>query len=202
MARPKKSAAQEEAKAGHNSGVSDDDRKVLFFMDRNAYVKALAAKKAADAELKNVCKTIKADLGANGVAQIKLYELCRTPEGEAKVKAEELARREAMRWAGIPINTQADLFADLAPLDERALEDGEEAGLRGDTLANPYDENSTAGRRFADGWKAGQAKLGEGIKQKAMATADERIAGSDEDEDPFGEEDEFDAADPSKVAAE
>jgi hypothetical protein len=173
--------------AGHNSGTEDDNRKVLFFMNRNAYVKALEAKKAADAALKNVGKTIKADLGEHGLRQIKLYEQMRTPEGEAKAKAAMEADRQAARWAGLPVDTQADMFADLAPLDERAFEEGEEAGLRGDTYDNPYDVNSVAGRQFKTGWESGQAKLFAGIKQKeAEASTDEHISGADVD-DPFGE---------------
>lgn len=165
---------------GHNSNKEEDDRKVLFFMDRNAYVKALEAKKAADAAFKNVCKTIKSDLGEHGLAQIKLYEQARTPEGEAKIKARMEAERQAARWAGLAVNTQADLFdADLAPIDDRAYAEGEEAGLRGDTLANPFDVNSKPGRRFEEGWKAGQASLAEGFRKKA--DGDELISGAGDD---------------------
>lgn len=174
---------------GHNSTPDEENRKVLFFMGRNAYVKALEAKKAADAEFKNVCKTIKSDLGDHGVAQIKLYEQARTPEGEAKIKAKMEAERQAARWAGMAINTQIDMFEDLAPLDERAFNEGEESGLRGDTFANPFEENSSAGKQFDAGWKKGQAKLFEGIKQKQAALSDsELISGDDEvfDEDDDG----------------
>lgn len=186
MAKKAEMAAGE----GHNSGVDADARRVLFFMNRNAYVKALEVKKAADAALKNVGKQIKADLGDNGLSQIKLYELARTPEGEAKIKLQFEAAREAMRWAGLPVSTQADMFEDLAPLDERAFGEGEEAGLRGDTFVNPYDENSHHGRQFKEGWQSGQAKLGEGFKKKAAAAStDELIEGAeretDDDEDPF-----------------
>lgn len=185
MAKPK--AVQADNDIGHNSGeMAEKDRKVLFFINRNQYVRLLAAKKAADAALKNHGKQIKADLGDNGLAQIKLYEMARTPEGEAKIKAEMVAMREAMSWAGMPVNTQADLFADLAPLDERAFKDGEESGLRSDTLENPYDANSQHGREFKRGWEAGQEKLGAGIKKKeAEASTDEHIPGHDDSDDPF-----------------
>jgi hypothetical protein len=196
MTKAKAKAANDTPGVGDNSAMADEDRKVLFFLNRNEYVRLLAAKKAADAALKNHGRQIKADLGEHGLAQIKLYEQSRTPEGEAKIKAEFEAQRQAMRWAGIPVNTQVDMFEDLAPLDERAFDDGEEAGLRGDTFANPYDENSSAGRLFRQGWEAGQAKLAEGFRKKETH---EHIKADDGD-DPF--EDEFDAADPSKIAAE
>ena len=54
-----------------------------------------------------------------------------------------------MRFAGIAINTQLDIFEDRAPLDDRAFRDGEEAGLRGDSLANPYNEASAEGQAYA-----------------------------------------------------
>ncbi|MFU0503620.1 hypothetical protein [Pseudaminobacter sp. NGMCC 1.201702] len=180
------------AEAGHNSGMAEKDQQVLFFINRNEYVRLLEAKKAADAALRNHGKQIKADLGENGMRQIKLYEELRTPEGEAKFKAQRAADAQAAAWAGLPVNTQADMFSDLAPLDERAFNVGEEAGLRGDTLANPYDENSHHGREFKRGWESGQAKLAEGIKQKkAEASTTERIVGDDagpadeDDADPF-----------------
>ncbi len=183
-----KAAKQETpAPAGHNSGgISDADRKVLFFINRNAWLEAMEAKKAADARVKNVGKQIKADLGEYGLDQIKTYEKARTPEGEAKLKAEMEAMRQSMRWAGVPINTQIDMFEDLAPLDERAFAEGEESGLRGDTFSNPYDANSAAGKQFDDGWRAGQSALGAGIKKKQdAANTDERIAGSDDGDPGF-----------------
>jgi hypothetical protein len=175
-------------KPGHNSGdMSEADRKVLFFINRQAYLKAMEAKKLADAAVKNVGKQIKSDLGPNGLIQIKEYERARTPEGEAAIKAEMEAKRQSWRWAGMPVDTQADMFTDLAPLDERAFEEGETAGLEGETYANPYDENSHHGKQFEAGWKAGQAKLFEGIKKKevdAKAEANELIKG----ESPFADD--------------
>lgn len=187
---PKDVPANDTPAAGHNE-PGEHERKVLFFMSRNAYVKALAAKKLADAAFKNACKTIKADLGENGVDQIKAYEQAQTPEGQEKLNAEIAAKAQALRFAGKPVNYQVDMFEDLAPLAEKAFGMGEEAGLRGDTLANPYNEGSDEGRNYAEGWHAGQAALAAGIKKLEP----EIIKGSDSDEDPF-EEDE------PRVAAE
>jgi hypothetical protein len=204
MSKPKAKAA--EAGAGHNGGdTADLDRKVLFHINRQNWLKALAAKKAADAALKNVCKVVKSDLGEFGMSQIKAYEKAQTPEGKAELQAQEAATRQAMAWAGIPVNTQLDLLVDLAPLDERAYQDGLDAGLRGDTLTNPFNPLSGEGQAFEKGWHDGQGALFAGIKQKQddAAVSDELIKGADGDDDPFGDdEDEFDSADPSKIAAE
>lgn len=173
---------------GHNSTQDEENRKVLFFMHRNDYVALLAAKKAADAALKNHAKLVKAELGEHGLAQIKLYEKSRTPEGEAKIKAEMEAMRQAARWAGIPVNTQFDMFEDLAPLDERAFEEGEESGLRGESLRNPYGQGSTAYEQFEEGWKKGQAKLGEGIKKKQVEGSGVELIVGDADDDVVDED--------------
>lgn len=135
------------------------ERKAIFHINRRAYNEALAVKKAADAKLKNVAKTVKSDLGEHGLQQIKDYELAQTPEGQAALKAEIEARAQAMRFAGMPVNTQVDMFEDLAPLAERAFAAGEEAGMRGDTLANPYNEASAEGQEYARGWHAGQESI-------------------------------------------
>ncbi|MCA0032724.1 hypothetical protein [Mesorhizobium sp. B263B2A] len=185
----KKSAAP--AGEGHNSSgdTADLDRKVLFHINRQNWLKALAAKKAADAALKNVCKVVKSDLGEFGMTQIKDYEKAQTPEGKAELQAKQAATRQAMAWAGIPVNTQLDMLVDLAPLEERAYQDGLDAGLRGDTLSNPFNPLSAEGQAFEKGWHDGQGALFAGIKKKEEAASDELIHG-DGHEDPFGEEDE------------
>ena len=137
------------AKSPHPANeISENDRKVLFFINRKDYLEAQAAQKAANARMKQVGKVIKADLGE--------YQL--------------------------------DIFTDRAPLDERAYRDGEEAGLRGDSLSNPYNEASAEGQEYARGWHDGQGALFAGIKKKEeAASGDELIQGDDEDGDPFAE---------------
>lgn len=190
--------AEMAAGEGHNSAGDEQNKRVLFFIGRSNYLKTLKAKKEADAAFKNACKVIKADLGEYGVTQIKDYEKAQTPEGQAELKAKQEAQLQAMRFAGMPINTQLDLCTDRTPTDDRAYQRGEEAGLRGDTLANPYNEASAEGQEFARGWHDGQGALFAGIKKKeAEASTDERIAGHDSDEegdgetpnDPFGDPD-------------
>lgn len=191
MAKPKASASAEQepqTQAGHNSDIAEKDRKVLFFINRRDYLEALAAKKAADAKMKLVGKQIKADLGKHGLDQIKDYDKAQTPEGQQEIKERVEASMQAMRWAGMPVGTQLDLLADRAPLVERAYRDGEEAGMRGDTLANPYNEASEEGQEYALGWHDGQGALFAGIKKKEEAAADEIIkAADDEGADHFEE---------------
>lgn len=191
----KRSAVQSTAGEGHNSAdIAEKERKVLFFINRRDYLDALAAQKAASSRMKLVGKTIKADLGKYGLDQIKAYEQAQTPEGLAELKARRDADLQAMRFAGVPVNTQLDIFLDRAPLSERAYTEGEEAGLRGDTLSNPYNEASTEGQEFARGWHDGQGALFAGIKQKEEAAAAELIKGADNGEDPFDDEEDLEDA--------
>lgn len=173
---------------GDNSGeMSEADREVLFHIGRRNYLAALEAKKTADAKLKLVAKGIKADLGPFGLDQIKAYEQARTAEGQQEIKDRRAAMDQALRFAGIPVGTQLDIFEDRTPLVERAYRDGREAGLRGDTLRNPYNEASEEGQSYAKGWHDGQGALFAGIRKKEEAAAtDEVIKGAAEDEsDPF-----------------
>jgi hypothetical protein len=165
---------------GDNSGI-DPDREKLFFYHRRKYVTALAAKKAADAAMKNCGKAIKGDLGEFGLDEIKDYETAQTPEGQEKLKAKSEGIMRALRLAGMPVGTQLDIFTDRAPLVERAARTGREAGMRGDSLSNPYNEASEEGIAFAEGWHAGQQDIFAIEKLKeAEASGDELIKGDDE----------------------
>lgn len=165
------SAANETAGVGHNQAGAGETE-VLFFVDRRLYLAALEAQKHANKAMKDVGKTIKADLGVNGLTMIKAYEKAQTPEGKAEIQAKQEAERQAMGFAGIPINTQLDLLTDRMPLVDRAFRDGREAGLRGDTLANPYNEASPEGQEYAKGWHEGQTALFAGITAKQEAAAE------------------------------
>lgn len=180
MAKAQTAASSEPAGVGHNQ-PNIRETEVLFFVNRRNYLAALEDQKAANKAMKDIGKTIKADLGVNGLTMIKAYEKSQTPEGKAEIQAKQEAERQAMAFAGIPINTQLDLLTDRMPLVERAFRDGREAGLRGDTLANPYNEGSPEGQEYAKGWHDGQGDLFKGIKAKEEAAA-ELIEGPAHDE--------------------
>lgn len=172
MARTNAAAANEPAGVGHNTKIGDRDREVLFFVDLAAYRKALAAKKAADAEMKRIGKVIKADLGEHGMDQIKTFEKAQTEEGAAELRAQAEARAQAMAYAGTPSGYQFDLLEDRTPLVERAAIEGRKAGLLGKSLINPYNEASAEGQAFATAWHEGQGDLFKGIKAKEEQAAE------------------------------
>lgn len=159
---------------GHNSGNAgdlDDEHQQALHLNQHvpSYEEALAAKKKADAELKNVCKVIKSEGG--NLAEIKLTIALRTPEGEKALKATLAYQMRAARWAGLPVGTQVDMFGpDVRPLDERAKQEGKIAGLRGDECRPSYDAASDGYTPWIEGWHEGQAVLAAKIKPMSDST--------------------------------
>lgn len=146
------------AEPGHNSALTDDQRRALHFHHVGQYEKALEAKKAADAALKNVCKVIKAE--GDSVDAVKLTVALQTPEGEARIKAEMQEQLRVMAWNGLPVGAQADMFTvDRSPLVDRAREEGRVAGMKGASCISPHDAGSEASNAWIEGWQAGQKTL-------------------------------------------
>lgn len=170
MARGKK---LKQVGIGHNSGdFTDDQRQALTRQYLQKREHLLAAEKKAKADRMNFDKVIKAELGAKGLADIKLLQQLSTPEGEAELKAEIERQLRVARWAGMPIGTQLDLFGpDRRPVEERAFEEGKRSGLAGETLKPTYDPGTEGYDAFVKGWHDGQSVLAAGFK-KGPAEAD------------------------------
>lgn len=166
MARPKGSKNKPKdgsaPSAGHNSNLTDEQRQALHLNQHvPAYAKALEAKKTADAELKNVCKLIKAEGGS--VSAVKLTLALRTPEGEAAFRARLAEEHEVAVWNGVGV--QIDLFADTdQPAEEKAYEAGKRAGMAGESAKPPHDPSVPQYRRWMEGHADGQAVLAQGFK--------------------------------------
>src|SRR3546814_18797704 len=89
--------------------MSDDQARGLHFSSHvPAYEKALAAKKKADADLKNVCKTIKSDGGS--VDDVKLTIKLRTPEGEKEFKEQIERQSKIAEWNNLTIGGQGSIL--------------------------------------------------------------------------------------------
>ncbi|MBO6755710.1 MAG: hypothetical protein JJ902_05255 [Roseibium sp.] len=152
-------AKNSSASVGHNS-LSEEDRKALAFMHKSKYAAALAEKKKADADFKNVCKVIKAELGDSGVQQIKDMIELDTATGETAFKEKLQAMVDAARWSGLSIGTQGELFdVDRRSAEEKATEKGYTAGVEGKSCVAPYDAGTTEADAWIQAWHAGQKKL-------------------------------------------
>jgi hypothetical protein len=152
--------------------LSDDQLYSLTEQHRKTYEVRLAAKKAADKALQDIGKIIKADLGPQGMMQIKTLIEGSTPEGEAAIKARIESDAQVLRWLGVPIGTQADMFPsnDRTPLADRAYAEGKRQGLAGESCNNPHHHATEAHRMHNDGYEEGQATLRAGFKQKVDDT--------------------------------
>lgn len=170
MGRPKGStnkAKQPNGEApgeGHNSKpLTDAERQALHFRHVKEYERELAAKKKADADLKNTAKRIKAEGGS--VAKVKGSIELQTPEGEAAFRARMADMAEVALWNGVGI--QVDMFADeRQPAEDRAFEEGRRAGMKGEARKPPYDPSVPQYAKWMDGYTDGNAVLAsEGFKR-------------------------------------
>ena len=169
---------------GHNRGeLTDEQRQKLHLQHVGHYKRALEAKKAADAAMKNVCKAAKADLGDHAVAAIKTAIFLETPEGQATFKTRIEAELQAARWAGLPVGHQDDMFADRRPAEERAYDEGRADGMAGANQSTKWDASTKAGQEYLRGWGEGQAVQLANIKPLDAIGSDPAVNDGAEDED-------------------
>lgn len=134
---------------------------------RQEYESCLAAKKRADAEFKNCCKSITKLLGDGAIDDIKELIAGETPEGEAKLKAQVERRLRILRWMQVPIGSHGELFPDIdaAPITERAFNAGRRHALAGEPRNNQHHHTTEAHRSYEAGYEKGQGeKITAGIK--------------------------------------
>lgn len=152
-----------------NEPLTDDEIHALTLQHKKKYESALAKKKAADADLKVVCKVLKSDLGDHGLKDIKDMIAAEESGFDEKFQAELERKARLARWLGMDIGAQADLFdfgAVKPGVAERAYEDGKRAGLAGQECKPPFDGGSEGHQRFVEGWHVGQSHNLSLIKKK------------------------------------
>lgn len=164
MGRKKKQGDIEDAiadKKGHNSQLTDDERRALTLHHKRLYEAADALVEKAKAERKAVADLAKSDLGKGAVADIKaLIEF--SDEKKAKAQIENSLR--LARWSGLPVGTQVNMFD--APVDDRAAEEGKVAGMAGLPCEPPRHFPPSAHQRWISSWHEGQAVLASAFAKK------------------------------------
>lgn len=162
---PGASAEKPQAKApaaiGDNK-LNDDELRTLAFQWRDKYAKALAKKKIADADFKNVCRGAKAEIGKGAVDIIKDLITLEDPEGEVLCREKLKRQADAMRWAGLPLGTQIELALgeqDRTPAVDRAFDEGKKMSAEGLPAKPQYDPSTPQYRAFMDGYAEHQAVL-------------------------------------------
>lgn len=141
----------------HNE-MTDEQKQALFFQHKRKYEQFLAAKKKADADLKNTCKLAKSEVGDDAVERIKYAIELESEEGEARLKERIARQMEVARWMGLPVGAQAELFGDdRTPGEDKAHAEGKRAGMAGNERRPPnYDASSPQAQAWLRGYDAGQ----------------------------------------------
>lgn len=164
MARKKNGAAAEPG-PGHNSSLTDEERRALTLHHKRAYESADALVERAKSDRKAVSDLAKSDLGKGAMADIK--DLIGAGD-EKKTKAALERMLRIARWAGLPVGTQLAMF-DFMP-DDRAAEEGKTAGMEGMPCDPPRHWPPSAHQRWIEAWHEGQAVLASAFKKKRDET--------------------------------
>ncbi|MBX8825268.1 hypothetical protein [Ochrobactrum sp. SFR4] len=166
------------ASAGHNSELTENEEKALFFhhmrkrMAHNAAAAEIATAKKADG------KTAQADGVVLGDLDFAIKAL--NADDKATVTDRYLNQGTILTWLNLVPGFQSDLLRDRAPAIERIEGEGELAGLAGKDPKSPHDAGSNEDMVWLRGWDRGQA-----IMRDNLQSAMEKInSESEEDADP------------------
>ncbi|QHJ77069.1 MAG: hypothetical protein [Bacteriophage sp.] len=172
------------ADKGHNSKLTDDEKKALFFHHVRKEIDIAAQIK----ELQNIRKSQRKTAQADGITLAKLDFAIKAMAAEEKenVVDAETNRLEVLSWLNLAPGFQADLFEDTAPALDRVKKDGERAGLLGKDGKSQYLEGTEEDTAWLEGWRNGQAVLA-----KNFESARAKLSEPDDetDDDPFPDND-------------
>jgi hypothetical protein len=152
-----KSSAEDNSGApgvGHNGHPSDDDLAMRFFGYQKRWKAAKDALAIIEEEAKAAC-------GKNVIRGFRTAEQLKDEKGEERLKERIEEQLRIARWMGVPIGTQTDLFpeVDPTPIDDRAFTLGKMHGLAGEPRKPPHAPETSAYRRYMDGFSEGQDAL-------------------------------------------
>lgn len=159
--------------AGHNSQLTENERKALFFhhlrkrTGHNGQLAQINAAKKADGKLAQADGIVLGDLDY----AIKAINA----DDKATVTDRFLAHGEVLSWLNLTPGFQSDLLRDRAPAIERIEGEGELAGLAGKDPESSYDKGSDEDQAWLRGWHRGQAIMRDNLKnamEKINADAD------------------------------
>jgi len=151
---------QEANGIGHNSQLTDDEKRALTLHHKRAYEAADALVEKAKADRTAIADLAKSDLGKGALADIKDMILADNPKKMKSVL--ERAQRLA-RWAGLKVGSQPQLF-EAAEIDRH--EEGKTAGMCGATCEPPKNLAQDAAQLWISGWHEGQTVLSSAFKKK------------------------------------
>lgn len=137
---------------GHNSQLTDDERRALTLHHKRAYEMATSLVEKAKSDRAAISELAKHDLGKSAVAEIKDMIVF----GDSKKLKGTLERTlRIARWLGVALGTQAQMFE--TPADHN--EEGKTAGMSGDECKPPQHLAHDAAQKWIAGWHEGQTIL-------------------------------------------
>jgi ribosome modulation factor len=145
---------------GHNSKLTDDERRALTLHHLGLYVAADALVERAKTDRKAIADQARADLGKGVMSDIRDMIVAKD-EKTAKGNIERALR--VARWMGLPVGTQVSMF-DL-PVDDRAKSDGTTAGMEGKICDPPRHFAVAQHQDWIAGWHEGQQILAGAFKK-------------------------------------
>ncbi|MBO6511538.1 MAG: hypothetical protein JJ979_24160 [Roseibium sp.] len=184
--------ASTEAGQGHNSGLTDNQERALFFN----HLKKIKASKEKLEELKashaRLFKAAKADGFLKKDMEFALRLQGDDSNGEELLEERRRQQRIAL-WLQHPVGTQMEMFdEDRTPATEKAFELGKNAGMEGQTCISPYDASTEMSQAWINGWSEGQKAI---FDIQKMQTEEEApiVAAAKNDGDDDGDDDFNDA---------
>jgi hypothetical protein len=145
---------------GHNSQLTDEEKRALTLHHKRAYEAADALVEKAKADRTAIADLAKSDLGKGALADIKDMILADNPK---KMKAVLERAQRLARWAGLKVGSQPQLF-EAAEIDRH--EEGKTAGMSGATCEPPKTLAQDAAQLWISGWHDGQTILTAAFKKK------------------------------------
>jgi len=145
---------------GHNSALTDDEKRALTLHHKRSYEAADALVEKAKADRTAIADLAKSDLGKGALADIKDMILADNPK---KMKATVERMQRLARWAGLKIGSQPQLF-EAVEIDR--FEEGRTAGMSGATCEPPKNFAQDSQQLWITGWHDGQTVLMAAFKKK------------------------------------
>lgn len=150
------------AVAGHNSALTADEEKALFFY----HVRKDMATKAKIADLQAQRKQDRKLAQADSIAlsRIDFCEKALDAEDKTTITQKVHDQLKIMEWLNIIPAYNSDLFADRAPRDEKIEGQGEIAGLAGAERVSGYEAASADDKAWLSGYDRGQAIMRDNLE--------------------------------------
>jgi ribosome modulation factor len=170
--KPKDDAAT--PTAGHNSALSEDEKRALFLKGLAELEVSLGKKNEVVADIRNQRKRIL----SYGFEAFEIDYALRLRKDEDAGMAER-RRKEAQiaRFMNHPIGTQLDLVdeIDRTPAEDKAFADGVVAGACGESCKSPFAPGLPQDQKWIEGWQQGQADLASGFKKLDVESDQEEL---------------------------